>query len=217
MKKITTLLIILALLTFFSLPIDSFATGLGIQIPAIGSGTSSATSGNEELTDTDNSHFGFAFVFDTKVANPGVFNYRLQIGYESFKLDNDTYYSILKDPDDDLSRFSADNTFGFAVLQTRIVRLWIGPQIRLSYLTYSDTFIDLNLFGIGLAPVIGANFNMGRFFTLSPELGYRFSSYSGLISTTDAWITEDSEPYKLSNSEFFIKLNIIIRINDYYM
>lgn len=200
----------------FCLPNVSSAVGLGIQIPTIGSGTSTATIGDEELSDTDNNHFGFAFVFDTKLANPGVFNYRLQIGYESFKLENEYYYSIMNNPDDNLSRFSIDNTFGFAVLQTSIVRLWLGPQIRLSYMTYSDNFIELDLFGIGFAPVIGSNFNMGSFFTLAPELGYRFSIYSGLISTTEAWITEDSEDYKLINREFFIKLNIIFRLNDYY-
>ena len=102
-------------------------------------------------------------------------------------------------------------------MQTRIVRIWLGPQIRLSYLTYSDTFIDLNLIGVGFAPAIGVNFNLGSFFTLAPELGYRFSIYNGTISTTEAWISDDSENYKLINREFFIKLNIIIRINDYYM
>jgi hypothetical protein len=219
MRKITSLLLTLAILGLFCIPNESSAVGLGIYIPTVGTGTSTLKIEDFEFpNDIDNSHFGFGFVLDTKVANPGVFNYRLHIGFESFELGNSNFRED-NELDDNLSRYSIDNTFGFAVLQSSVVRLWLGPQIRLSYMHYSNDYIDLNLIGLGFAPVLGVNFNMGDVFTLAPELGYRFSFYGGTNSynSDDYWLTDDEEDWTLNNREFFIKLNIIFRINDYYL
>ena len=217
MRNTLTLLTLLAVVGMFCLPSISSAVGLGIYIPTVGSGTSTVKINDEdyEIDGVDNSHFGFGFVLDTKVANPGVFNYRLHIGYESFDLGN----KGMVDLEDNFSRFSIDNTFGFAVLQSSVVRLWLGPQIRISYMGYSDDYNDINMIGFGFAPVLGANFNMGRVFTLAPELGYRFSIFAGTNSYSyeDFYgsYSEDTD-FTVNGSEFYIKLNIIFRISDYY-
>lgn len=231
MGKIINKLVICAILVLFCMPFNSMATGLGIYIPTVGSGSTSLDISSSDLFEDhtinpDISHFGFGFVLDTKVANPGVFNYRLNIGYESVTLDfNDDpgYLDYNYFINDKFSRYSIDNTFGFAVLQSEIVRLWLGPQIRLSYMRFNREFesgnLNINLINFGIAPVLGANFNLGGVFTLAPELGYRISIYGGSLSISDILIMSDNsydENWSLSAKEFYLKLNIIFRINDYY-
>jgi hypothetical protein len=154
---------------------------------------------------------------DTRVARAGVFNYRLNLGYESvdYGFDNDEKFS----------RISLDNTFGFGVLQTRIVRLWLGPQVRLAYMRYYYEYdsgngsSEINLVGLGLAPVFGANFNLGSVISICPELGYRFEFYGGQESYNydDGFYSSSDEiDYVSVNREFFIKLSIIFRINDVF-
>ena len=227
MQKLIKVIILIAALILMIMPHDSSAVGLGIFIPTVGSGSTTLEidSPNEfgvQTYEPDISHFGFGFVLDTRVANPGVFHYRLHIGYESVNL-GEANFTQSNRLNDNFSRFSIDNTFGFAVLQSEVVRLWLGPQIRLSYMGYnkeeSGVNLDVNLIGIGVAPVLGANFNLGDVFTLAPELGYRFSVFGGKLSVTENYVGIDydySQDWTLNTREFYIKLNIIFRINDYY-
>lgn len=214
MQKLSTLFVILALAGLLIMPTTSLATGLGIQIPSIGRGTANYTiEGDYEDFDyeKDISHFGFGFVLDTRVANPGVFNYRMNINYESVNLGTDDEW------EDGFGRFAIDNTFGFAVLQTTIVRLWLGPQIRVAYMKYNtsdDHPIEVNLIGLAVAPIFGANFNIGSVVSLCPELGYRFSFYAGSGGYEDE---TDTDPMNMDNKEFFLRLNILFRINDFYL
>jgi hypothetical protein len=199
------------------LPKKCFAVGLGIYVPAIGSGSSTVkwSQGGESANfHPDVSNFGYGLVFDTRVANPGIFNYRLSLGYENanFTEAGQTY-------EYDFSRFSMDHTFGFAFLQTDNVRLWLGPQLLLVYMTYNEKYsdgdVEVNLYGIGIAPVLGANFNLGSVISLSPELGYRFSILRG--ESERRWDTS-IDPFKIdwnvNINEYFLRLNLILRIND---
>ena len=189
---------------------------MGIYVPTYGKGTATATIGDSDYDlEYDINHIGFGFVMDTRVARAGVFNYKLNLGYESVD------YGFTND--EKFGRISLDNTFGFGVLQTRVVRLWIGPQVRLAYMRYNYEYdsgsTEINIFGLGLAPVFGANFNFGDVVSICPELGYRFEFYGGQISSEydfyyDTETNDDS--YIRFNKEFFIKLSIIFRINDVF-
>ena len=65
MRKITSLLLTLAILGLFCIPNESSAVGLGIYIPTVGTGTSTLKIEDFEFpNDIDNSHFGFGFVLD---------------------------------------------------------------------------------------------------------------------------------------------------------
>ena len=225
MGKITNLLIILIMLVFFFTPVTSFAVGLGIQIPAYGSGDAHYKveytyrdyyGYDEDISsehDMDISHFGIGFVLDTKVANPGVFNYRLNINYENVNLGNEDQWK------DGFNSFSIDNTFGFAVLQSSVVRLWIGPQIRLAYMHFShdDYNVSVNIFGIAFGPVLGANFNLGSVVSLCPELGYRLSFYGGSFDFDEEMSDNYNDgTWTMDNKEFFLRFNILFRISDNY-
>lgn len=217
--KLTLLSILVIVIGIFLIPQKCLAVGLGIYFPALGRGSSTVewSQGGESVDFHPSvNHFGYGFVFDTRVENPGIFNYRLNLGYDkaNFTEEGETY-------DYDLSCYSINNTFGFAVLQTELVRLWLGPQLSLLYMTYSEDYPDgdvqVNLFGIGFAPVLGANFNFGRLISVCPELGYHFSFLEGnSIRDWDGVIDSFEIDWNMRTSEYFMRLNIIFRVNDYF-
>lgn len=214
-KTVVKPILILAVLSLL-LTTSGLTTGLGIYVPTYGKGTATATIGDSDYDfEYDINHIGFGFVMDTRVARAGVFNYRLNLGYESVD------YGFSND--ETFLRLTIDNTFGFGVLQTRIVRLWIGPQVRLAFMRYFYEFDygsnEILVGGLGLAPVFGANFNLGSVISICPELGYRFEFYGGQLSTDYDYIYDsstESDDYISVNKEFFIKLSIIFRINDVF-
>jgi hypothetical protein len=214
LKHLSVVTFLMVICLFFYSP-SLHATGLGIQIPSIGSGSAhyEVDWDNDGTTedDLDISHVGFGFVLDTRVANPGVFNYRLNLNYENADLGNEDQWG------DGFSRFAIDNTFGFAVLQSPVVRMWLGPQIRIAYMKFSQDnyYSEVNSIGFAFAPVLGANFNLGSVVSLCPELGYRFSFYVGSLTFDEEYMNEEGT-WTMNNNEFFLRFNILFRINDYY-
>jgi len=211
MQKLARYTLALVVITLFLVPQSSQATGLGLYLPSWGNGSSTITYDYDDEFDRDLSHVGIGFVLDTRVARQGVFNYRLHLGFESAD-----YQRIEK-----FSRFAIDNTFGFGVVQSRVLRLWLGPSIRLAYQSYSDEYSELSAFGFGLAPVLGMNFNIGNVLSICPEIGFRFTFFEG---------SESSEYYdsyygyydyydadvRSVDRQFFINLAILFRIGDVF-
>ena len=124
--------------------------------------------------DWDRSTYGGGFLLDTNVAGNRVFNYRLSIGYvgteETSRLTGTT----------DLDGLLINNTFGFGVLRTSKVRLFLGPMIGLGFQLPDRTplfditgydFVDLN-FGAGAQ--IGLNFHISDSFSLSVAPAYEY-------------------------------------------
>ena len=76
----------------------------------------------------DTRRLSFGFVMDTAPAQDRLFNYRLNVGLEAFEADwDDTCCEM------DLGGVAVDNTFGFGVLRTDSVRLWVGPRVRVGF------------------------------------------------------------------------------------
>jgi hypothetical protein len=140
--------------------------------------------GETEPYDVDFTGSDLGFVLDTSVAKDKLFNYRLNVGLSSFDIEEsgESDYSGLE-------RFglSIDSTFGFGVFRIKPLRLWIGPQIRVGfYGGETDEFaLDVYAVTFGVAPVLGANVNLGRVVSLSLSTGYRIQGYAGEIDTPD--------------------------------
>jgi hypothetical protein len=129
----------------------------------------------------DSSRVGGGFVLDTAVAKDKLFNYRLNIGVETFVSDLDELAIEM-----DMAGVAIDNTFGFGVLRNDSVRLWLGPRLRVGYFggdiqpeVAPDT--DIYLLELGLGGVFGANFNIGSTVTLGLTTGYIYSGYGGIV------------------------------------
>ncbi|MDL1968971.1 MAG: hypothetical protein LWW97_10630 [Deltaproteobacteria bacterium] len=175
---------------------------------------------------------GYGFIFDTAVAKDEVFNYRLQIGYEDAEYDIDSVYDgdLHIDISDfvgnfklDIDRFVIDNTFGFGIVRKENFRIWIGPQLRIGYMSGDGTMtlIDgtkLNLdfddgLVLGLAPVIGVNFNFINNLTIGVDLGYRFNFFVGSVDKT-YYRLFDSGYFYGNDDTFFINFAFIYRFDD---
>lgn len=146
--------------------------------------------GDDGDIDTDIS--GFGFVMDSNLSKPKLFNYRFSLGYNTVDY-----------PDEiDGWNVSLDNTFGFGIVKTDRFRLWIGPQIHLSYGKmeiplyddgysyyysfydsdyYDEITDDVDVIGYGIGLVTGANFNLPRVGSICAELGAR---YQGNVTDT---------------------------------
>jgi len=222
MKKLFTILSILFIFPVWAT--GAYALGLGMYIP-LGAGESDHTIDRDFVFDTefedDSSYNGFGFVLDTNVAGKSTFNYRLNVGFENGEYDLDTNFGN-NSRSVDYERIVADNTFGFGVVKTENVRLWVGPQIRVAYLHIDEARRwgqneELNALGIGLGPAIGVNFHLGPTVSLGIDSGYRITKYYGSFDANDNNEHDDDDPeYDSDDREVYVNFSIIFRIDDMY-
>lgn len=109
---------------------------------------------------------GAGFVLDTAVGE-GRFNYRLNFGYDNVI---DSGSRFVTGPS--MHRIIISNAFGFGLIKTEKVRIWMGPEVGLS--CQFNTYRDRKFFVIFQAgAVLGINLNAGNGFTFSVEFGLR--------------------------------------------
>jgi len=197
------------------------ASGLGIAIP-IGFGKT-----DYDWYKADAIQGGFCFIFDTNVARKSLFNYRLSVGLESFNHDymydiliydwnTDTYVPGQANGERKGSRIVTDHAFGFGILKSSIIRLWMGPTLRFGFMPGKHPGLTI---GVGIT-ALGLNFNLGSLMTVAFEAGYSYAldSYFDPIDTRydyDTYYLEDSIDKGL-NSMFIAKLSVLIRLHDVF-
>jgi hypothetical protein len=182
---------------------DAGAAGFGIYGSAGDGGSSTwtddSTPGNFKV---DATHKGAGFVFDTAVAQDKFFNYQLNFGYDSFQNKSATTGNELVE----LSGLMISNSFGFGMVRTEAFRMWMGPEIRLAWPSGSNITGDYDLFGAGVGPVLGMNFNLPGTVTFGVKLGYQFMTYNGTRDTTMS-----SYDVKIKEKLLYINLGILFR------
>jgi len=182
--KIFKKIVLASLLAF---PLALSASGIGLYVPySLGDSldaTYTPDNGNEfDQTITYDPTVGLGLTFDSNLGKDKLFNYRLGVEWMTRTIDTVSNGKCTGDSCD-MFRFQVVQTFGFGVLRTKMVRLWVGPRINLGYNYRSDenTFVtqtDANL-EVGIAPAVGVNLNFGRFFAIAADLDYRFSWVGG--------------------------------------
>ncbi len=143
-----------------SLPISTFAAGFGFFL-----------GGTESKLDVGPSTYSYntalvGLTLDSNVAANRVFNYRLDLYYGAG--DHDGVTSDM---------FGMNHTFGFGVVRTRPVRVWLGPQIGMYYESGDDIWDSWDAYGFNIGPAIGINFNMGPVVSLALTGYARFGAY----------------------------------------
>jgi hypothetical protein len=197
----------------------AWATGIGIFYKA-GYGASDwevewsdRVNNAREVQRKDSTHTGVGFVMDTALAKNKTFNYRLNLGYEK----------IAYKPGDGVFRYDLkglvlDNDFGFAVVRSPVFRLWLGPEVRISWYQghlNSDINYDIRLFGLGFGPVIGANFNIGPVVTLSFKGGYLFTQHWGTgEDNRTVPVYPDIDSADVSGGHAYGNVSILFRFDD---
>lgn len=172
----------------------------------------------------DGSAYGGSLVFDTAVAQDSLFNYRANFAIQA--LESDTKGGDIKYKTEGM-RFALYNSFGFGVVRTESIRLWLGPQFGVHYIDADTTRTepDFSLLrvgasyvsvpteskkksgdnggGISLGFVIGVNFNIGSSLTLGLDGGCR-----GFVTGNDVGAN--------AGPEGFMNVSLVFRINDSY-
>jgi hypothetical protein len=167
--------------------------------------------------DSDVSKYGLGFVMDTCLAKDNLFNYRLNIGFSRLKIDNEN-----SAPDMKGNEYFFNNSFGFGVFRSEIVRIWLGPQVGFGWISgeyelqsgSTDTENDFWTMFYALGVAAGINFNIEDIITLGVDGGYRYSKHAG-IGHMDS-ISSTSFGLSSTGKEFFANFSIMFRINDVF-
>ncbi len=176
----------LALSLLLAIPMAANATGMGVYVPvSLGdSGSYTKSYDNELLPDQEidldyKASAGLGLAFDTNIGKDKLFNYRF--GLEFMKQEIDAENGVACSGDCDFgTRVNLVNTFGFGVLRTQTVRLWVGPRINIAYdWDTGDNGYARVGFEFGVAPAVGVNVNLGRVVSLAADLDYRFAATVG--------------------------------------
>jgi hypothetical protein len=114
-----------------------------------------------------------------------------------------------------------DNDFGFGIVRTKSVRLWLGPELRIAFFTGTDesstgvTQRDVSLVGVGIGPVLGVNFNIGSNLSLCLKTAYLFNSYSGSGEGKQIGATYAPDAdYKFKENFLLVNAALMFRIGD---
>ncbi|MEN8147623.1 MAG: hypothetical protein ABFR02_08385 [Campylobacterota bacterium] len=207
----------LALSLLLAMPMVVSAAGMGVYIPV--------TITETETIDYDfggSSDFeykpgaGFGIAFDSNIGKDKLFNYRLGLEYTSAELDTLNGRELSGTLTN--NRFNIVNTFGFGVLRTKMVRLWVGPRINIQFengeYTSSTETVDLYSFGLGVAGALGVNVNLGRTVSLAADLDYHIASIAGTEDYSNIFGTSYSEDYTGTNKGVTARFYVLFRFGE---
>jgi hypothetical protein len=154
---------------------------------------------------------GLGLAFDSNIGKDSLFNYRL--GLEVMKQELDTVNGDACVDDCDFgTRFNMVHTFGFGVLRTQTVRLWVGPRINIAYDSDTgDNGYERIGFEFGIAPSVGINVNLGRVVSLAADLDYRFASTAG---AWDSDISLDGGSYSGTTRGLTARFYLLFRFGE---
>ena len=175
MKKLKAFLLVILLLV----PISAYsAVGIGIEL----GGGSGSFDENDVIgqVDVDSGYANFSFVYDSNpYAEIGNFAYRLNIGLENHNYEDDFNVTM------ETGALVFDNTFAFTVAKSGNANIWLGPQIRVGFMsgetdvTFFGDPIELSggMFGLGVA--LGTNIKTSETMGVSLSVGLRKTRLGG--------------------------------------
>jgi len=199
-------------------PLFLNASGLAIYVPyGLGDShavTDSPTSGIETEYDIDyKSSLGFGLAYDGNLGEDTLSNTRFSLEYT--KREFDTFANIGCSGNCEAGeRINMVTTFGFGLLRTKVVRLWLGPRFNLAYNWHSLNANDYSSGGleVGIAPALGVNVNIGSHLSLAADVDYRWAGEFG------AWTNNigGSGSYTSSIQGATARLYVFFRFGEVY-
>lgn len=210
----------LALSLLLAMPIVASAAGMGVYIPisAGDSGSYTQDYDNSLLADRDididyKASAGLGLAFDSNIGKDSLFNYRLGLEFMKQEIDSEDGVACTGDCDFG-TRINMVHTFGFGVLRTQTVRLWVGPRINIAYDwdTGDNGYARVGL-EFGVAPAVGVNVNLGRVVSLGADLDYRFATTAG---AWDSDISIDGGSYSGSTRGATARLYVLFRFGEQF-
>ncbi|MEN8136538.1 MAG: hypothetical protein ABFS18_13535 [Thermodesulfobacteriota bacterium] len=156
MKKI--FIIAFALIVISLATTSAHASGLGVYLSS-GFGDSDIETGPWwSVTDTHDSDLELlsgGLVFDTNLSKNRLFNYRMELGRGTY-----TWQDFPAGMETELNQTVMTHDFGFGILRNKAVRLWLGPEIRISRTNDEVDGIEYDMTGFGVGLALGLNINL---------------------------------------------------------
>lgn len=166
-------------------PLFLNASGLAIYVPyGLGDShavTNSPTNGIETEYDVDyKSNLGLGLAYDGNLGEDSLSNTRFSLEYTKREVDTFANFGCTGNCEAG-QRINLVSTFGFGLLRTEVVRLWLGPRFNLAYNWHSRDTNDYSTGGleVGIAPALGINVNIGSHLSLAADVDYRWAGEFG--------------------------------------
>lgn len=166
----------LAATAFGALATTLSAGGIGLYVPySIGQTYDASYSDSPDVSGTLKNKTGLGFIYDSNPNGRGIYNYRFLFEYTN---------PIDKNVNDEFSsnNYTMMHTFGFGIVRTKVVRLWVGPRINIGYESYDKNGYSKSGIEVGIAPAIGINFNIASILSFSLDVDYKFDKQFGAYS-----------------------------------
>jgi len=209
MKKIIVITLGLVILTFAA--VSAEASGLGFY-GSSGSGDSDIDVGpfwwlvtNSTVSSkADLSTESVGLVFDTNLSEDRLFNYRLEIGKGTYS------WEIPGGSDTELKQVVMTHDFGFGILRNRAVRLWLGPEIRLTRINDDANGNDYDLMGFGFGLALGLNININGPVTIAIKAGALNQTVNGDVTYSDM----SSDDVSSDDTVSFVSAALMFRLGE---
>jgi hypothetical protein len=205
----------LALSLLLAMPMVVSAAGMGVYVPLTFGEKESVE--YDSVTGTTDFEYkpgaGVGIAFDSNIGKDKLYNYRLGLEYTKSKLDKVDGYSITN-ATYTKKTFNIVNTFGFGVLRTKTVRLWVGPRLNIQFAdmeSSENSEFSHSDFGIGVAAAGGINVNLGKVVSLAADLDYHVAGIAG----DEEWYAGDvGDSYSGTNKGFTARFYVLFRFGE---
>mgnify|MGYP001435639710 CR=1 FL=1 len=155
---------------------QAHAGGIGLFLS--GGEVDAEWDGDYTNIESEGTHRDFGFTVDSNLNTEKLFNYRLELGRAEWEPGNFNNRGV----EADIDGLVMNHDFGFGSMIAPSVRLWFGPEIRLTLLEGELEGVnarDIDLFGYGFGGAVGVNFSLPGRLTLAAKTGFVMMRYLG--------------------------------------
>jgi hypothetical protein len=157
--------------------------------------------GGAALDLLDRNELAVGISFDSNLAREDdLFNFRFDIGYHRASFASGVSDAVFGDSNGAM----LNGAFGFGLLRTSGMRLWLGPALRMNFDYYGAS--ELFDYQLGIGPQVGLNFNLGGNATVTLSTAYNYK-WGWLVDTSifDAGVESHRDHYVMVNLSFYIR------------
>lgn len=173
MRRISLLFLLFLLL----LPISAYSA-MGVSMELGGGSGEFERNFFIDDTDVDTGYGNIGFVFDSNpYAEGSNFSYRLNAALEGHNYEDDFGETM------ETGALVFDNTFAFTLTKSANANFWVGPQIRVGFLSgeteHGDPPLEINGAMFGLGVVVGTNIKTSEHVGVGLSVGLRSTALAG--------------------------------------
>jgi len=185
-----------------------YAGGLGLFVS--GAERDAEWDGDYTNTEFEGVHRDFGFTVDSNLATDRLFNYRFEFGRAEWSFDD---FNGIQGVGGEVDGLVMNHDFGFGGMVAPNVRLWFGPEIRMTLLDGELDNVptrDIDLFGYGFGGALGVNVNLPGRLTVAAKSGFVMMRYLGDGPNWDGLSWRNSD-YDIDEDLVYLGLSIFFR------